>query len=409
VDNALRGGHVRYRGTNFRFGLHGGVANPQNVDPIDLSLIREPEDVVVGGNLGITMPGSVPITLQGHALRVFFQDDETSPFTGRAVDVAGASMEAAALAEGQLALYLEANGLRRSQSLVGDPEVETGRGVYGSAQLQLENLTLLLEWKDYSNYLVAPSTTEAQARRIYSASPPVEYTGPQRLRGIGNQRGGGLRMDYAFLPGPWSFSVNTVLYGFNEEPHLDPWDGVLVSHSWMTLAKRQEYGGDINWSVDFQAGSRFEVLLHDLDSRFTSGMLDRWMIHGRLDVTVGSGDHSFDIVVDHRHEREIRGEISEFQIGGASITYSFGVPLALTLSLRWTDFQPGVVQSRGLADYNFLGGEFYPSAEVRYTFEPGTYLGVFIGQTPGGQLCSGGICRDVPTFEGFRLTFVGRL
>ena len=408
VDNALRGGHVRYRGTNFRFGLHGGVANPQNVDPIDLSIIREPEDIIVGANLGVTMPGTVPVTVSAHALRVWFEDD-TAAFTNRAIDVAGVGAEAPALLDGRLALYLEANGLRRTQRLIDEDRTETGRAVYGSAQLQLDNLTLLLEWKDYTNFLVAPTTLEASVHRIYSAAPPVEYNGPQRLRGIGNQRGGGLRMDYAFLPGPWSFSINTVLYGFNEETVNDPFDGILVTHSWVTLAKRQEYGGDLNWSVDFQAGARFEILQHDLDARFTSGMLDRWMIHGRLDVTVGSGDHSFDIVVDHRHEREIRGDVSEFQIGGASITYTFGVPLALTLSLRWTDFQPGVVRARQMLDYNFFGGEFYPSAEVRWTFDPGTYLGLFLGQTPGGQLCSGGVCRDVPTFEGFRLTFVGRL
>ena len=216
-------------------------------------------------------------------------------------------------------------------------------------------------------------------------------------------------MDYAFLPGPWSFSVNTALYAFNEEPHLDPFDGVLVSHSWMTLAKRQEYGGDLNWSLDLQGGARFETLLHDYDARFRSGDIDRWMIHGRLDITVGSGDHAFDFIVDHRHEREIRGDVAEFQIGGASGTYKFGIPFTLTLSLRWTDYQPGVVVSRGQREYNFLGGEFYPSLEVRWTFEPGTYLSLFAGQTPGGQLCSGGVCRDVPTFEGFQLTFVGRL
>jgi hypothetical protein len=91
------------------------------------------------------------------------------------------------------------------------------------------------------------------------------------------------------------------------------------------------------------------------------------------------------------------------------VTYTFGVPLTLALSLRWTDFQEGEVQRRGMKEYNFLGGEFYPSLEARWTFEPGTYLGVFVGQTPGGQLCSGGVCRDVPTFEGIRLSFVGRL
>lgn len=411
VDNALRGGHVRYQGSNFRFGAHVGVANPQNQDPIDLSIIAERDDVVAGATVGVTSPGTSPVTIGGHALRVWFQDDEDSPFTNRAVDVAGWTLEAPALADGKLAFYLEANGMRRTANLFDDWRVQGGRGVYSSAQLQLDNLTLLLEWKDYTNFLVAPSIAEVNTWRIYNAAPAVEYDGPQRLRGIGNQRGGGIRMDYAFLPGPWSFSVNTVLYGFSEEAPVDPWDGVLASHSWITLTKRQEYGEGVNWSIDFQGGARFEILLHDLPGTpYVAGDLERWMIHGRLDVTIGSGDHSFDFVVDHRHERELRGsQVSEFQIGGASITYTFGVPLTLTLALRWTDYQLGVVEARAQKDYNFLGGEFYPSFEGRWTFEPGTYLGLFVGQTPGGQICSGGVCRDVPTFEGVRLTFVGRI
>lgn len=411
VDNALRGGHVRYQGSNFRFGLHAGVANPQNQDPIDLSIIQEPNDVVAGGTFGVTLPGTVPVTFGGHAVRVMFQDEEGGGFTNRAVDVAGWTFEAPALADGRLALYAEANGMRRTANLFDEWRVSGGHAVYSSAQLQLDNLTVLLEWKDYTNFLVAPSITEGNTWRIYNASPAVEYDGPQRLRGIGNQRGGGLRIDYGFLPGPWAFSVNSVLYGFAEEPTVDPWDGVLVSHSWATLTKRQEYGEGINWSIDFQGGARFEVLLHDQPfTGFVAGNLDRWMIHGRLDITIGSGDHSFDFVVDHRHERELRGsQVSEFQIGGVSLTYTFGVPLTLTLALRWTDYQLGVVQQRAMREYNFLGGEFYPSFEGRWTFEPGTYLGVFVGQTPGGQICSGGVCRDVPTFEGIRLQFVGRI
>lgn len=417
VDNALRGGHVRFQGSNVRFGLHGGVANPQNQDPIDLRIIHEPDDVVAGGTAGVTIPGAVPITVGGHALRIWFMDTAGDAETSRAVDVAGWTLEAPALADGKLALYLEANGMRRSFTLVDEAHVQGGHAVYGSAQLQLDNLTVLLEWKDYTNYLVAPSLAEGDAWRIYNAAPPVEYDGPQRLRAIGNQRGGGLRMDYAFLPGPWSFSLNTVLYGFSEQHDangrlLDAWDdGVLVTHSWASLAKRQEYGEGINWSIDLTAGARFELLLHDQPLHgFYAGAMDRWMIHGKIDVTLASGDHSFDIVVDHRHERELLGStVDEFQIGGASVTYTFGVPLTLAVGLRWTDYEEGIVRQRAMKDYNFLGGELYPSLEARWTFEPGTYLGLFVGQTPGGQLCSGGVCRDVPTFEGIRLSFVGRL
>ncbi len=412
VDTALRGGHVRYQGEHFRFGLHGGIANPQNLDPLDLRIIREFTDVVTGANAAVTIPGDVPITVGGHAVRVMFEDEGGfGGYRNRAVDVAGWSVEAPALADGQLALYGEANGMRRTQDLFDESQQRGGRAVYGSAQLQLENLTVLAEWKDYSDFLVAPSTLESRTWRIYNASPPVEYDGPQRLRAIGNQRGGGLRMDYAFLPGPWSFSVNSVAYGFNEETHLDAWDGIFVTHSWVGLKKRQEYGEGLQYSLDFTLGTRFEVLLHDIPATdFMAGDMDRWMIHGRGEVTLADGDHSLDVVVDHRHERELLGNsVHEFQIGGVAATYSFGVPFTITLAFRWTDFQQGVVQRRAEVDYNFLGGEFYPSLEARYTFEPGTYLGLFMGQTPGGQICSGGVCRDVPTFEGIRLSFVGRL
>ena len=417
VDNALRGGHVRYRGTNFQFGLHGGATNPQNQDPIDLRIIDDPDDFVVGSNIGVTIPGAVPITVGGHALRVWFADDEFSSFENRAVDVAGWSVEAPALADGQLAIYAEANGMRRTQRLIDENQTQgrTWRLHVDPAPADEPDAAGGVEGlHEFPRRAVHP---RAQPVAHLQRVAPVEFDGPQRLRGIGNQRGGGLRMDYAFLPGPWSFGVNSVAYAFNEEPSHDPWDdGIFVSHSWVTLAKRQEYGGDINWSLDFNFGTRFEVLMHDVlgdanrPQGYSPGDLDRWMIHGRADLTIGSGDHSFDFVVDHRHERQLIGaQRDDFQIGGASITYTWGVPLTLTLSLRWTDFQEGVVTQRGERDYNFLGGEYYPSFEARWTFEPGTYLGVFVGQTPGGQLCSGGVCRDVPTFEGFRANFVARL
>ncbi len=419
VDTALRGGHIRYDDGTFQARIHAGVGNPQNQDPIDLRIIQEFDDVIGAASLGVTVPGALPLTLTAHGVRVWFQDERDASFgvRGRTVDVLGWSMEMPALADGQIALYAEANGMRRQSVLVDVPEERFGRGVYASAQLQLQDgLTVLLEWKDYRDFLVAPSTLEDRIWRIYNAAPSVEYEGPQRLRAIGNQRGAGLRVDYAFLPGPWSFSVNTVFAGLNEETLRDPWDGgILVSHSWMTLVRRQEYGDDVTWALNLTGGARIELLDHEIANfnRTTvlgRGHVERWMIHGLMETTIASGEHSFDIAVDHRHERQLDGLTSrEFQIGGASITYSWGVPLTLTLGLRWSDFKEGDVVARAERDYNFLGGVFYPSLEARWSFDPGTSLRAFVGQTPGGQICSGGVCRDVPPFEGLLLQFVGRL
>jgi hypothetical protein len=77
--------------------------------------------------------------------------------------------------------------------------------------------------------------------------------------------------------------------------------------------------------------------------------------------------------------------------------------------MRWSDFKPGELVARQMRDYNFFGGFWYPSIEARWSFDPGTFLRLFVGQTPGGLICSGGVCRDVPPFEGFLLQFVGRL
>ena len=416
VDNSLRGGHVRFDDGHFRARLHFGLANPQNQDPIDLRIIQDPEDLVAAGGLGATFGPNDMFSINGHLARVWFQDDPEGGSTdrGRSVDIAGWTFEAPALADGQFALYAEANAMRRTWIDSADRDRQTfGRAVYASAQLQLDNLTVLAEWKDYDDFLVATRGDEPRTWRIYSAAPSLEFDGPQRLRAIGNQRGGGLRVDYAFLPGPWQFSVNSVLYGLGEHD-IDPWDGILVSHTWATLQRRQEYGEDPVWSMTLIGGYRQETYIHDPTEYMSAraGDVDRQMIHGQVDVTIGSGEHSLDIVVDHRLETERRligTGLREFQIGGVSLTYTWSVNFAAALVLRWTDQKSGIISQRAMQDYNFLGGEFYPSLELRWNFEPGTYLRGFLGMTPGGLICSGGVCRDVPPFEGVLLQFVGRL
>lgn len=424
VDTALRGAHVRYDGEAVDVRAHGGIANPQNQDPITL-LIRprdfvgpdglraEPLDAVVGAQVGVTLPAPVPVALEAHAAHVWFENDPDAAFDDRSVAVAGWSAEATSLADGRLSLYVEANGLRRQQTLVGDVEHEVGRAVYANVQITGDELTVLVEWADYRSFLVAPQNNEGAEWRIYGAPPTLEYEGPHVVRGLGNRRGGAVRVDYAFLPGPWSFSVNESLLGIGEEPDDDPWDGILISHAWATLARRQEYGEEVVWSANLVGGYRRELLLHDPSGPIAGGDVDREMIHGQVELTIGSGDHSFDVSGDHRWERS-RNSASyrEFQVGGASITYSWGVPLAISIALRWSDFRTDELMRRQMApysDYNVPGGIWYPSLEARWSFDPGTYLKLFAGQTPGGQICSGGVCRTVPAFEGVSLQFVGRL
>lgn len=418
VDNALRGGHARHNGKVLQFQAHGGLANPQNQDPINLAIIEDREDVVLGGSVGARVPNAAGFTTKAQAVRVWFEDDELAVEENRAVDVWGGSIEVPALLQGKVSLYAEGNVMRRTQTLTDEEEERFGRGVYGSAQLQLNRVTLLFEWKDYTDFLVAPSVLEGQPWRIYNAAPAVEYDGPQRLRGIGNQRGGGLRFDYAFLPGPWAFSLNSVFYGFSEEVERDPWDGIWVTHSWAGIQRRPVYTDGWTWSFNADVGGRFEIVNEptEVDAVFgiESGDLDRSIAHGRGEFVLGYDQHAFDLTFDHRFETERAFDedgnftLRPFEIGGTALTYSYGIKLSVALGMQWTDFQPGIVDRRDERDYIF-DGRLYPSLETRWTFTPGTFVSVFVGQTPGGQVCSGGICRDVPPYEGVNVQFVGRI
>jgi hypothetical protein len=429
IDNALRGAHARFDDGHFRARVHAGVANPQNQDPLTLRINPDPGDVFAAASVGASFGPNDSLSTSGHAVRTWFADCYLGNCarTGQTVDIAGWTFEAPALADGNLALYVEANGLRRQYTLGTENHTEFGRGVYASAQLLLGNLTVLVEWKDYSNFLLSANANEPNAWRIYNAAPSLEFDGPQRLRGIGNQRGGSIRLDYGFLPGPWSILVGSTLYGLDDrDQYHDPWDGILVSHTWAGITRRQEYDGDVTWSITANGGYRVEQCIHDgceLDASLEhAGDIDREMIHGQVELTVAAGDHGFDLTADHRYEGErIFGGFQRFQIGGVHLTYTLGVVFSVTLGLRWTDQNlNNVLVLRQQVDYNVIGdrtaginlgstGAMYPSIELRYNFDPSNSVRLFFGQTPGGLICSGGVCRQVPPFEGGLLQFVLRL
>ncbi len=432
LDNTLRGGRVAYEGDKLYARVVGGVANPQNLDPTNLAFIEEPTDVVVGGEFGMRLGAMQDLELGFHATRLWFEDAQDDVERDRSVDVAGWHASAPALIDGQLALYVEANALRRTATNFRGETHQYGRAVYGSAQLQLERITLLAEWVDYRNYLVATSTTPLENWRIYSSLPTLELDGLQRVRAIGNRRGGSVRFDYAFLPGPWSFSVNALVYGFNEQ-NEDPWDGVLVAHGWLGLRRHSEVGGGgdsaasddagedgaagdddesdaLGWSIETLVGARRETFLHDPPGRAAQGDLDRQVLHGEVDVSLAAGKHSFEIRVDQRFERErLAIDYSNFTQGGVALTWSYGAQFSLSPSVRWSDENLALTEARADRSYNFLGGSMYPALEAKWHFTTENFVSVFAGSTPGGRFCSGGVCRDVQAFEGFLAQLVLRI
>ncbi len=396
IDTSVRGGHVQYEGGRVRLALLGGLANPQNLDPISLQVFDDPDDVIAGASAGVRLGANEELELGVHGTRVWFEENEASgvEVTGTVV---GWRAGAPSLFDGRLALYAEANAMVREGPLRCAEERCFGRAVYGSAQVNAGDLSVLLEWKDYSDYLLAPSNSTAnEPWRVYSDVPSLDRD-TERFRGVHNSRGGAVQVAYAFPESPWSVAANGIFYGHEDEDlRFDPWEGVLVTHGYAVLRRQNESvdQDELGWTLDLSGGYRRETHLRAIDFlEVEEGDLDWRVVHFEVDATLGKGDHSFELVAEHRMERRLLFDYIDYVRGGVTLTWSYAGALSVSPILRWDTEKKSLVEERSL-------GAFYAGGEVRWQFLEGSHVRVFGGQTPGGRLCSGGICRDVPPFEG---------
>ncbi len=406
-DSPLRGGQVAHTMGRATFRVLGGAVNPQNLDPAVLRIIDTPADQlrrgfdaadrdwILGTALELKLGANNEVLAGMHHVRTWFATDSIGREND--VNIAGAYVSAPALLDGSLALYLEGNAVFRRQKLAStDPTRSTGHAFYGSAQFQTGNLSLLLEWKDYDNFSNAPSNLTGDSWRFYSAAPPLERD-EERYRGIHHSRGGRLQIDYGFLPGPWSVSATLTAYGWAEDIEQDPWDGILVTHVFAKLQRINNAVSGVGWSFDLYGGYRRESYLHDPPGDEVGQWgLDWQVIHATTVLGLVINQHSIELTVNHRQERQLTFDYVNFVRGYASLTWSIAGKLRISPTLNWNTEKAGTPS-------------LYPGLEVRWDFASGSFLRLFGGQTPGGRVCSGGVCRDVPEFQGVLGELVIRL
>jgi hypothetical protein len=501
IDTTVRGGRAEIDVDRLTVRGFGGYVNPQNLDPITLAVnndwggyvargpfdhwdpgafflqgsgdLRPGPDLIGGAEAALRLGPDEDVEVGLDAVHLHAPESLTRDFD---VDVVGYRVSTPSLLDGALALHGEVHALRRTESVyrtrreMEGGATETvrgalsreserfGRALYGSAQLTLGNWNALFEWKDYTNYLVSPDGSANEPRRIYSAAPSLEREDVQ-FRTNSNTRGGRVRVEHAFRPGPWTASFTAVANGFTEETDQDPWSeqGFGALHGYVTIRRRgrpasrtatptpgaggtqqgqgagsASGGGDAgggavqsaatggiagggarvasgDWQLTGALGYRHEYLLGARAGR-EAGAPDWQVAHGDVDVAFGLGaDHSIEFRLDGRLERrwsdflqrEGRADYYTFFRGGLSVTWSFMDRLTVSAVGRvdTTNASLGRVQ----VNPDMTTSEFpviYPAGEVRYMFIPGSTVRLFGGMTPGGRLCTGGVCRDVPPFQG---------
>ncbi len=155
---------------------------------------------------------------------------------------------------------------------------------------------------------------------------------------------------------------------------------------------------------------------------FRAGDIKHESIQADFDIAfpVGAND-SLELRVDNRFERnytatrltgfDLQGLVAGVR-GGVALTWSHGLPLVVSALLRWDNTnRPAGQASLYDSPFGFAPDAssrtvdprlptLYPAAEVRWNFTIGNFIRVFGGMTPGGLVCAGGVCRNVPLFQG---------
>lgn len=372
------------------------------------------------------------------------------------VDTFGYRMAVPSLADGALSLYGEVVGLRRSGNeyatsmsagnvargaLLRSP-LEFGRAIYLSAQINVGNLSAQLEFKDYVNFLLSPDGGGSALRRIYNNAPPLEREDVQ-FRSNSNTRGALARIEYAFRPSSWVGGLTLVGSGFTESNGPDPWDpsGYGVAHGYITVRRNLDgsdysapttIGGGLqssavqtrptgaSWILVANAGYRMEFIGSRRGPGCRTGVerdgcreayAPDWHIaHADVDIAFPlAPNHALDVKVDGRIETRwddflvdqmgTRAGYYTFFRGGIVAAYSFQDRLQISGVFRVDTTNLGKFLDGAPAD-TMVPPYLFPGGEVRWMFTPGNVLRVFGGMTAGGRLCTGGVCRDVPPFQG---------
>lgn len=372
LDTSIQGARVDVGRGDAELTVLGGFSNPQNLDPIELTIVGDVRDVITGAEARYRVGEDREVGVYG----VFVHAGDASE-TGMDIDwtVGGASTS---LAFGEVRVAADAAvGRRDGVSASGR---DTMWAAYTSAQWTRGRWTALVEGKAYRRWEIG----RADRSLLYHEPPTLERE-DQEVPGNADAVGGRGRLELR-LPAGISVFGNALAYRFTDDGAA-PLDGDLATHGFAGVDKRWDSGG----SAALQAGYRDE-------NRADGGdRLSLW--HADFDLAWPLTDkHSVTLKWNHRSETKDLSPLPN----DLSFVRGLGV---------------GTVAWSGLGALSLLYGystedattpTHYPAAELLAHLPSGGQARLFVGSLTGGRVCVSGSCRDVPPFEGARLDLILR-
>lgn len=396
IDSSIQGARVFWQPGAWDVGAFVGQLNRQQVfqDNPNIGLRGDLRHFVMGTQ--IKRYGLGPFNIGAHAVAYNFVREEgpgagfaeiTSPFDAV---VGGASAEYT----GGFDLNGEFDVFTYPSGELND---EMGYAAYGSAAFYFGPTTWQLEGKRYKDSVRVNGIVGSELYSI-AVGPTLEYeraTTEDSAAAVGSTDiyGGRLRMDWAAVPGEIIPYVSMAVFRdldtgglhFNEEPET-------VFHP----------------VVGVEALSGVTVLLNTgyrVDRRDGGGAPDR-QLHGDIDFKfpVVGHTHADVAVAIERYQWGDNGELQQddYVEMETAVTFLLGEP---DVALIWyTDITTNpLVDSKGNLDDDLLYGAF----ELQYQPSDSWTLKAFYGAYKAGIRCSGGQCRQLPGFEGGRVSVTG--
>ncbi len=261
---------------------------------------------------------------------------------------------------------------------VPDDVAQPGRAFYGSLQLFHGPLGLSLEAKDYDRFSVLrgadgrtplgnpPSLTREHLYTLLNRAPHASNADDER----GQQAE--LTWD---APGGWG----TLLNASRTRKH----DGATVFEEIYTQVEQEQLGA---WRVRAGFGYRESEGLRQV----VVGELG-WRADERRSVALKA---------EHQHVR--MGGGTGFDLGAYDEEF---VELELDVAPAWS--MSAMLEVNDKFDLQRAFGERrgpFPAAQVAYATPDGARIAVWAGKRQAGYLCSGGVCKYEPAFQGVELT-----
>jgi|CXWL01.1.fsa_nt_gi hypothetical protein len=385
IDTTARGLSVTGRAGGLTVNALGGWSNIVNVDPATGRQAENPNDLILGGRAEYRFGKWVTPGLNFSNV-IYAQNAQTAMVQATRDQVMSFSGTLDFPYLGKFGnLYVEYAMQRRLTQGFS----QWSRALYASSSLFLGKVTLLLEYKDYSNYSAVPTSLdptqapELALSNFYTAAPTLERV-QQLILNNTDVAGGHIRASVKVSPEMIPFVSMAVFSDRTYQTYIfDPYAGLETR--WNEGLSRASVSGGYRLN-QYAAGS------------VAPGTMFQGAAHFEWDVTQHLGGR-YGLGFSGLHVSHSDARDPEY--------------------LNWHEGQAYVSLKSALSWSVALGYEYYTEAPLsirpHYVNVNGSWqivknllVKAFIGGQRAGIKCVNGVCRNYPAFDGARLEVVAK-